>query len=497
VKRPSSIVIASCAAAAVSFALSGWHLAHNMAPPAWDDAWYLEISFRLWTALKSSPLAFLHAYATAFKIKAPLITLIPFPLYALFGTGERVAVWANLPIAVLAAWAWSRAAAEWWRGHPRAKDAAILGGALCALIPLSYGLSRVFLVETLLSALLGLFAWRCAGAKRDEGRLLGVLLGLGLLAKVTFPLMAAGFVWSARERLKPHAKTALLIGGAIAATWYFMNLPYVLGFAWSAGFGRLAGDYAGAGGLAARLSSLAAIFRDGFSWPLTAAAVVVAVVAREKPGAGLRAALWGLAPVLVYVVSVNREMRIVAPLLPVCALLAGRAAVAFNGAVPRALAAAALLITGLAVCIEQTVFAEPIRALAYTGAPTSNPGWDRGALVDAAVRAGGPNAVAAIALEHRLLNANNLSSLAAARGLPLSFVSLGYAQTSAEAALIRLKDKNASLLVLVEGIADAPAFLNRANSGVSDAVRSGRLRAQETERVTLAPGIRARVFRLW
>lgn len=502
-KLPPPAVLASAAAAAGAFAATAWHIARNAAPPAWDDAWYLEISFRLWTALKSGPWAFASAYENAFRIKTPLISLVPLPLYAAFGTGERVAVWANLPLAALAAWAWSRAAVEWWRGHPRAREAGALGGALCALTPLAYGLSRIFLVETLLCALLGLWAWRCAAAKpgdRGEGIRLGVLLGLGLLAKATFPLIAAGFAWSARERLKPHAKTALLVALPIAATWYAENIPYVLGFAWSAGFGPIARDYAGAGGLAARLDWLAALARDGFSWPLAAAASSVAAAAvffeKEKPGAGLRAGVWGLAPLLVYAAGVNREPRLTAPLLPVFALLAGRAAMSFGRPGARAAATGLLLGTGLFVCARQTVYAGPAAALLYNGAPSPDPGWDRAALVDAVVASGGE--VAAVALEDARLNANNLSSLAAARGLDLAFVSLGYAQTSAEAALIRLKDKSCDTLIFVDGVpqSELPAFLNRANSGVAQAVGSGRLPAREAASVPLAPGVSARVFRL-
>lgn len=505
VKTSAPTVLASRAAAAGAFAATAWHLARNTAPPTFDDAWYLETSFRLWTALKSGPLSFIHTYENAFRIKAPLIALVPLPLYAVVGTGERIAVWANLPLAVLAAWAWSRAAAEWWRGHPRAKEATALGGALCALTPLAYGLSRVFLVETLLSALLGLWAWRCATAKsdnRDESWRLGVLLGLGLLAKVTFPLVAAGFAWPARDRLKPHAKSALFIAVPLAATWYAANIPYVLGFAWSAGFGRIASDYAGAGGLAARLGWLASLARDGFSWPLAVTMGAVAAAAsffeREKPGAGLRAGLWGLAPLLVYAAGVNREARLAAPLLPVLAILAGRAATAFGRPTARAVSTALLLGTSLFVCADQTFHAGPGTALAYNGAPSTNAGWDRAALVDAAERTGGRGAVAAIALEHPRLNANNLSSLAASRGWKLSFVNLGYAQTSTENALIRLKDKDASVVMLVDGLSDAnlPAFLNRANAGVAAAINSGRLPARETERIPIAPGISARVFRL-
>lgn len=505
-KRPAAIPAASVAAAALGLGATGWHISRNVAPPAWDDAWYLEVSFRLWSALKTSPLAFAREYLSAFRIKAPLISLIPLPLYALFGPGERTAVWANLPLAALAAWAWSRAAGEWWREHPRGRDAAVLGGALTALVPLVYGLSRIFFVETLVSCLLALFAWRRAVAKpndRAEGVRLGLLLGLGLLAKITFPLLAAGFIWPARERLKPHANLALFVAVIVAATWYAENAPYVLGFAWSAGFGKVAQDYSGAGGLGARIDWLAAILRDGLSWPLAAAMAATSGAAALSEGrgrldAGTRTALWGLTPLLVYAAGVNHETRMIAPLLAVPALLAARAAVSFSRPAARGLAAAALLGAGLWVCADQTFRADPGRALAYNGAPSSDAGWDRGTLVDAVVRAAGPDAVAAVALEHRDLNANNLSCLAASRGLRMSFVSLGYAQDTVEGALIRLKDKGASALVLVEGlsIAEMPAFLNRANTGVAAAVRSGRLPARFTEKVVLARGVSARVFRL-
>lgn len=502
-RKPEPLQASSAAAALAALACTAFHLARNAAPPSYDDAWYLETSFRLFSALKAGPLAFGRAYVEALRIKAPLLALVPLPLYAVFGMGERVAVWANLPLAALAAWAWSRAAAEWWREHPRGRDAAVLAGALAALLPLAYGLSRVFFAETLVSALLALTAWRCAAAKasdRREGFRLGLLLGLGLLAKSTFPLLAAGFVWPARERLKPHAKTALLVGGVLAATWYAFNLPYVAGYAWSAGFGSVARGYAGRGGLGARLDWLASIARDGFSWPLAAAMAAVAAAAsggrRPRLDDGARLALWGAVPLLAYAAGVNREPRLVAPLLPLGALLAARTAVSLERPRARALAAGTLLLAGLAVCAEQTFFAPPESALAYNGAPSADTGWDRGAVVAAAARAAGEDGVAAVALEHARLNANNLSSLAAARGLTLRFVSLGYAQSSAEGALIRLKDKGAGALVLVDGASDAPPEFNRANAGMAEAVDSGRLHAERTERVALAPGITAAIYRL-
>ena len=500
-KRPCAAVLAAATAAAGALGSTAWHITSNAAPPTFDDAWYLETSFRLFSALKIGPGAFAQSYLEAFHIKAPLVALVPIPLYALFGTGERVAVWANLPLAALAAWSWSRVASCWWHGHPRGKDVAALAGAMTALLPMAYGLSRFFFVETLLSALLGMWAWRCAAAgpgDRREGVRLGLLLGLGLLTKSTFPLLAAGFAWPARKRLRPHAKTALLIGGVLAATWYAANLPYVMGFAWSAGFGSVARDYAGGGGLAARLGWLESILRNGLSWPLAAAMAAVAsaaALARRNADEGTRTALWGLAPLFVYAAGVNREPRLIAPLLPIAALLAARAAASFRSATARA-RITVLLATGLAVCVDQTFWAGPDRALAFNGAPSADPGWDRGALVDAVASSGGR--IAAVALEDSRLNANNLSSLAAARGLDLRFVSLGYAQNSAEAALIRLKDKSCDHLVLVDGVMESelPAFLNRANAGVRTMAMSGRLRTKTAARVALAPGVTAIVLRL-
>lgn len=495
-RRPSATILAAATSAAAVLGATAWHITHNATPPTFDDAWYLETSFRLYSALKTGPLAFVQSYLEAFRIKAPLTSLIPLPLYALFGKSERVAVWANLPLAGLAAWSWSRAAACWWRDHPRGRDAAALGGALSALLPMAYGLSRFFLVETLLTALIGLWAWRCAAARPDdrrEGVRLGLLLGLGLLTKSTFPLLAVGFAWPAQERLRPHVKVTVLIGGAIAATWYAVNLPYIAGFAWSAGFGRIAKDYVRDG------SWLASILRDGLSWPLAAVMGSVAAgsaFAKRNVDAGVRAGLWGLAPLLVYAAGVNPEPRMIAPLLPVLALLAGHAAVSFNNTAVRATATAVLLGTGLTVCADQTFRAVPARALAFNGAPRTTPGWDRGALVDAVAASGGR--ITAVAIEDGRLNANNLSSLAAARGLDLKFVSLGYAQTSAEAALIRLKDKSCDVLVFVEGVPESelPAFLNRANAGVRTMVVSGRLRTKAAAIVELAPGVTATVFRL-
>lgn len=485
---------------AATLGAGAWHILLNAAPPSFDDAWYLETSFRLFHALKSGLPAFAAEYTSAFRIKAPLISLLPLPLYALFGMGERAALWANLAALGAACAAIHAAARALWPSHPRRDAIAALAAVLTALIPLLYGLSRTFMVEPLLTALVAAAVWRVAAvsADRREGGRLGVLLGLGLLAKILFPLYLAGPVWLRRKELRPHLKSGLLVAVPLAATWYAFNFPYVLGFAWSAGFGKIAADYSGAAqGFGVRLLAFSSmLFGGALSWPLsTAMALCVAGAwSRERLDDGSRLVLAWAAPLAVIALGVNQEIRFAAPALPALALLAARAAMSFSSRRARAAAATMLLAMGSAVFVRQTFLFSTADALPWCGAPSSDAGWDRGALVTAT--ADGGATVAAIALEHPRLNANNLASLAASRGLDLKFVSLGYAQTSVEAALIRLKDKGADRLILVSGMSEdrLPAFLNRANAGIAAAIDSGRLPASLRARVPLGAGVEAAVY---
>ncbi|PIR16197.1 MAG: hypothetical protein COV48_10230, partial [Elusimicrobia bacterium CG11_big_fil_rev_8_21_14_0_20_64_6] len=305
--------------------------------------------------------------------------------------------------------------------------------------------------------------------------------------------------WLRRKTLYPHLKRALYFAVPLAATWYAFNLPYVLGFAWSAGFGKIASDYAGSShGFTTRLLSFALmLFGGALSWPVSVsmALCIAAAAARGKLiDDGSRMALVWTSPLAILALGVNQEIRFAAPVLPALALLASRAAMSFDSKRARTTATALLLTAGSFVFVRQTFLLPPANALPWCGAPSSDPGWNRGALVTAAADGGGT--VAALALEHPRLNANTLSSLAAARGLPLRFVSLGYAQSSVEAALIRLKDKGADRLILVSGVPqeEPPSFLNRTNDGIARTISSKRLPSRTIGQVSVAPGITAAVY---
>src|SRR5688500_18592464 len=122
-------------------ALSLWHIRTARMPPTFDDAWYLEVSYRLFHALREGRLAeFGSLYANAFRLKAPLISVLPLPFYVLFGPSQDAACLVNL--AALAALGWYV-----FRLGTRLGGEAVgaLAVALAMTFPMLAGLSRRFL----------------------------------------------------------------------------------------------------------------------------------------------------------------------------------------------------------------------------------------------------------------------------------------------------------------------------------------------------------------
>ncbi|MDD5658155.1 MAG: glycosyltransferase family 39 protein [Elusimicrobia bacterium] len=495
---------AAATTCAAVLAANAWHIAANRTAPAFDDAWYLEVSFRIHQALKHDLWSAAQAYVDAFRIKAPLISVLPLPLYALFGTGERVALWVNELAFALTMYFVFRIGRRLY-----GEKAGLAASMAASLMPLLYGLSRVYLVETVLTCLVTASVWAIIDAPdREPYRTIirGTFLGLGLLTKSLFPLYLLGPAWLRRRELIRNAGRTLAIGLALAATWYAFNLPYVVGFGWSAGFGRIASDYHGAAGwLSGPIIFLGNFGRDALSWPYAVCAALLAASAWLACGRGFvwtRAesllAAWFLVPALVLVLGVNKDVRFIAPALPALAVALGAAAASLT-ATPRRTALLSLLLLPPAAVFAAQTFGIPNRAaLAHNGAPARAEAFDREAAVSAVARNARPDSVIAVGVEHPGFNANNLSCLAAAQGHAFRFISLGYAQTSVEAALIRLKDKNADMLLMVRGIPpeELPVFLNRANSGLQARIDSGSLPARRLGFVSLRAGVTAELYGL-
>src|SRR4051812_25269394 len=73
-------------------ATTGVWLILNRSPPPWDDAWYFTNSLALFDALDGGLPAYAKAYLSMLRIKPPLITVLPTPIYLLFGREPKLPV---------------------------------------------------------------------------------------------------------------------------------------------------------------------------------------------------------------------------------------------------------------------------------------------------------------------------------------------------------------------------------------------------------------------
>ncbi|HBL16513.1 MAG: hypothetical protein A2X36_01920 [Elusimicrobia bacterium GWA2_69_24] len=518
---------------AVLLAAAGlqWAYVCTGAPPVtWDDAWYLETSYRLFDALKAGPLRFLSEYVHAFQIKAPLIALLPLPLYLLSGKNLLGALFANTLCLLALGWYASRIARRFY-----GDAAGVLAALTLNTFPLVYGLSRRFYVELPLALLVA--AWMhhllaSEGLRRKrQNTALGVLLGLGLLMKVLFPLYAfcptAVYLWDRRRagglpparELESAAKRILGIGAAIALTWYASNWLTAVGFAFRAGLGDAGAVFAGpvrVFSLADRLRYLHAAAAQGVSWYYAAAGGLLLLywaAARRDLLERLRAlardeafrflSAWIVPPLLFFSFQTAGELRYAAPLLPAAAV-----ALAGGLLVPLSRVRWSPLWTALFFLLPLDLYAHHAfgRSLlphpgsyAYNEPRRGEPAWDLPGLLDglAGLQGGrGGTPTVAVGIEHPALNANRLSCLAAQRGVPLRFIHLGDAQDSVEKALIRLREKDAAYALVFDGVpaSELPIPFNRVNAGFRKALDAGRLGFRLKRAFPLGDGVQATLY---
>jgi 4-amino-4-deoxy-L-arabinose transferase-like glycosyltransferase len=121
-------------------------------------------------------------------------------------------------------------------------------------MPMLYGLSHWFLVELCLIAIVCATIWVTSDAADMKApsryTILGALLGLGLLTKMSYPLYVLAPIgyFLFRVRKTPGSKrglsASLLVAGAIALPWYMNNLVEVSRRALQAGSAETARTFA-------------------------------------------------------------------------------------------------------------------------------------------------------------------------------------------------------------------------------------------------------------
>jgi hypothetical protein len=318
---------------------------NDQAPPMWDQSQYLFSSDILYHTLTSKGLiSFADAFTRALQIKAPLITILPIPFYAVGGDNYCSALIVNLVFIAIGGYYLFRLVTLVF-----GKKGALLSVFIFNLFPLIFAMSREFLVEYGLTVFVIVWMYYLLKSHYFEDKKcvysLGIVLGLGMLMKVTFALfilVPTLFIIIRRIADLKGLPKALLIniaitfvtGLLISGPWYFRNLKFIMQFAISGGYGKIA-KYYGMGdvfSLKTILNYWLYVINNGVSSYLFFLAVFlllykVILLVINRPSSSIERrgfyclVLWFVVPFAVLSFGVNKDYRYLAPAYPALAIL--------------------------------------------------------------------------------------------------------------------------------------------------------------------------------
>ncbi len=472
----------------------------DRSPPSWDDAYYLSKSLVFYDALADGGLrGFSRQFLHGMQDKPPLIAALPTPVYWIAGRKTRAAYAVNLSFLLV------MFGSLYWLGKKYAGPrAGLIAVFVAGTMPILYGLSRWFLVECGLAAMVCLGMCLVAEWNEFDGAskafLLGVVCALGLLLKMSFPLyvLIPTLYFAIRARgstlriktLAAFAAPALVLAGP----WYFFNCRSVLGTALKAGSAGTAqiygtGDILSWSGISSYLTNL---WNAGPTLYFIALLLLGLAFAKSIPAAGRRGlvlcALWG-SPVLFLVFGHYRDLRYAAPLFPALALAL---AILIETALSKhkmkaALAACALLALPLLSMLQTSfgvfgngrfelgglLFVAPRLDYARRYDPA---GWpQQEILLDiyrAAKLAGGERKSAILGTDSVRFNADNFQLAAIRNKLPFDITTTAY-QTD-PATLLSILNSSAYFIHKEGGEPQAANFNNLGGAALKEVREGGR-----------------------
>lgn len=431
----------ACLLPAVFFSATtlGW-LTLDHAPPNWDDAWYLTKSLAVYDALTQHGIAgFFSEMNSVFGFKAPLIAALPIPFYLLFGRHWHAAFLVNVVSMMLLFAALGSLARRW-----RSSRAAVFAIAVAGTMPLLYGLSRWYMVEYSMTALLAASVWVLVESddlRRDRyTALFGLLCGLGLLLKVSFPLFALPpfvYVWLRSGRRLRALALAGIPCVVAAFPWYVGHAGPTLLNALDAGFGKSAAVQGTGPILSVRtiLTYFSHVAENGVSWYFVGLALLFLVYTawRRRNGRLLSSfagndpgmLLAWLLPFVIFTFGGNKDIRYIAPVLPAVALALG---FLLDFALPEtaagtAIGGAALVFPVIQMLAISFGFPYAARGGGYTRVH-ERAGWSADGMLkliaaDSRIRPG-ERPLVLIGTDQAWLNANNVELTADALQLPFN-----------------------------------------------------------------------------
>ncbi len=317
----------------------------DQVPPMWDQAVYLKESLILYDKLTNEGLvSFCNAFTHAIKIKAPLIAVMPVPFYLLFGKGYISALCVNLLFIFINSYYLYNLGAI-----ISGRRVALLSVLILNLFPLVFGMSREFLVEYGLMTLVVMWFYYLLRSDCFENRkyslVLGIVSGLGMLMKVSFPLyvIAPALFLCIKSVIKQKKLSgvsivnflmALIAGTLLAGVWYLKNFSYVMDFALTSGYGQVAEKYqmGAVFSLETILKYWLFIINYGIStymFLVIGCLIIIWGVAylAKRTAASLEKdyfyflLIWFAVPFVVYTFGVNKDYRYITPVCPSIALL--------------------------------------------------------------------------------------------------------------------------------------------------------------------------------
>ena len=300
-------------------------IARDTRPPFWDMAYHQTAALRICDAFSTFGIRAIAVVPFLTGFYPPLYHTIVGIFYSLFGKTTDAAEWANLPaLAILIA-------ATYGVGRTVLKPLpAALAAMLVGFFPYLIWLSRETLVDYWLTAMVALAMWALIRTQEFSNRnatvAFGIVCGLGLLTKWTFPLFVSlPAAWLARKNLK-NACIAAAIAAVIAAFWY---LPAGQSLQQLAQINNAGGASEGDPGL---FSFQALVFYaralEGYQLFLPLFLVFIAgaiYLVRNFDRGWIPVVLWLIGGWLGLMLFQNKDPRYSAPLLPAVALISARA----------------------------------------------------------------------------------------------------------------------------------------------------------------------------
>ncbi|MBI4375735.1 MAG: glycosyltransferase family 39 protein [Elusimicrobia bacterium] len=448
-----------------------WHVRADLAPPAGDDGEYLRQSYLYFNAFQQGGIpALTREFSSALNgIKAPLIPLLPLPLYLLFGPSQDAALLLNLALYYLLMGLVYRLGRRL-----SGESAGLLAVWITSTMPMLYGLSRQFYLEVPISFLVVLTLQLLIRASSLGSKLpwsFGLVMGLGLLAKTLYPVYVAGALgrfyfrqWSTGRAPCVADLGAWFVACLIAGSWYHFHWQAVFWFGFSVAFGESARMYGRPELPLARY--WAEVVSEGLSWPhayllLSAVFLYLKAGPRQRGNSGggelgmLLISLLGTG--LFFSAILNRTVRYWMPAAPLLAVLIASVIVKAGcsaGARFLIVAPALLLSVGQFTyltfgdrCVWAVALYQPSK---WVRPPKGAPPWDLESVSEWLSR--GMEGERIRILVHTLradFNAFNLGAAAAKRQCSVQFLHMG--PFSLEKARERMKDDRYPCLLALRG----------------------------------------------